>query len=137
MFRHILIPTDLSNRSEQAVEMANELTKTSKAKVTLLHVVETIPATTIDEFEDFYSELEKRSAKKLASLADHLKAIGTAQEIIYGRPAAEVAEFAETNGVDLIILASHKVDPSQPGRGMGTLSYKIGMLAPCSVLLVK
>ena len=137
MFHHILVPTDLSNRSDQAVEMARALSETSKARITLLHVIETIPATAVDEFNEFYSGLEKRSAEKLASLAEHLKGVETVQEVIYGRPAGEIAEFAGLNGVDLIILASHKIDPSRPGRGIGALSYKIGMLAPCPVLLVK
>jgi hypothetical protein len=41
------------------------------------------------------------------------------------------------NQVDFIVLASHTVETSRPGHGWSTLSYKIGVLARCSVLLVK
>jgi hypothetical protein len=39
--------------------------------------------------------------------------------------------------VDFIVLASHRIALSRPGYGWSTLSYKIGVLAPCPVLLVK
>ena len=52
-------------------------------------------------------------------------------------PQWKISRFADAQGVDLIALASHAVDPTKAGRGWGTLSYKIGMLAECPVLLVK
>jgi universal stress protein A len=38
---------------------------------------------------------------------------------------------------DLIVLPSHRVNPSMVGRDWGTISYKVGILAQCPVLLVK
>ena len=52
-------------------------------------------------------------------------------------PAEEILRFAVDEEVDLIVLASHRLDPSKPGDGWSTLSYRIGILAPCPVLLVK
>lgn len=57
--------------------------------------------------------------------------------IAHGRRVEEVLRFARSQAVDLIVLASHPVDPSQPHVSMGTMSYKLGILAPCAVLLVK
>jgi universal stress protein A len=57
--------------------------------------------------------------------------------IVYGDRADEVVEFASANDVDLIVLASHVVDAAAKGRKWGTISYKIGILAQCPVLLVK
>jgi universal stress protein A len=59
------------------------------------------------------------------------------EEILYGRRAEEIVGFAGRTGVDLIVLASHKVNPSIVGRDWGTISYKVGILAQCPVLLVK
>ena len=83
--------------------------------------------------------LAARQTAKLASLAARFESSGVeiGREVIYGRPAVDIARFAESKGVDLIAMASHTVDPTRPGRGWGTLSYKIGMLASCPVLLVK
>ena len=46
-------------------------------------------------------------------------------------------KFATANDVDLIVLASHRVNPSIVNRDWGTISYKVGILAQCHVLLVK
>jgi nucleotide-binding universal stress UspA family protein len=139
MFKNILVPTDLTDRAAHTIEVLKGLIGDAPVKVTLLHVVEQIPQTNPEEFRDFYSGLEERSAAKLASLAALLErpTIDVARNVIYGHPAAEIARFAESQNIDLIALASHAVDPTQPGRGWGTLSYKIGMLAACPVLLVK
>jgi universal stress protein A len=45
--------------------------------------------------------------------------------------------FAIANEADLIVLASHRVNPSAVDRDWGTISYKVGILAQCPVLLVK
>ena len=38
---------------------------------------------------------------------------------------------------DLIVLTSPRPDPENPVALLGSLSHKIGLLAPCPVLLVK
>ncbi len=139
MFHHILIPTDLSDRTITTVDAARDVALGARARVTLLHVIETLSGAEFKEFESFYHELEDRAAKHLTSLA--LRFGGSDLELatttVYGRPAEEIVTFALDNQVDLIMLASHTVDPSQPGRGWSGLSHKIGVLAPCAVLLVK
>lgn len=139
MFRHILIPTDLSGRATQAADMARDLGQSAGARVTLLHVIATISGAGYDEFRSFYRELEERASGHLAALASRLDGSGleVASVVVYGQPAEEIVRYAADKQIDLIVLASHQVDLSQPGRGWGTLSYKIGVLASCPVLLVK
>ena len=139
MFSNVLIPTDLGDRAERAIEVVRDLVLGREAKVTLLHVVQPIAQTTPDEFREFYDELEQRSATRLSALAKSLDLPGAdvSQHVIYGVPAVEIARFAETHGVDLIVLASHTVDPRTAGQDWGTVSYKVGVLAQCPVLLVK
>jgi nucleotide-binding universal stress UspA family protein len=57
--------------------------------------------------------------------------------IVRGRRAEEIVKYAAANEVDLIVLASHRVNPSAVDRDWGTISYKVGILAQCPVLLVK
>ena len=57
--------------------------------------------------------------------------------MVYRRRAEAVVQFAAAHDVDLIVLPSHRVDPSLANRDWGTISYKIGILAQCPVLLVK
>jgi nucleotide-binding universal stress UspA family protein len=139
MFHHIMIPTDLSDRSTDAVDMARKLADGAGGRITLFHVIEMLSGAEFSEFESFYRELEERAAKHLGVLAARLAGSGLecVTTTVYGRPAQEIVAFAMDNKVDLLMMASHKVDPSQPGRGFGTLSHRIGVLAPCPVLLVK
>jgi nucleotide-binding universal stress UspA family protein len=60
-----------------------------------------------------------------------------ASAFVYGRRAGEIVQYAAANEVDLIVLASHRVNPSRIARDWGTISYKVGILAQCPVLLVK
>lgn len=139
MFHHILIPTDLTDRTARTIDALEGLLGDRSVKVSLLHVIEEIPETNLEEFREFYADLETRSLTKLGSLASRFgeRATDIAQEVVYGHPAPAIVQFAEANGVDLIALASHAVDTTRPGRVWGTLSYKIGILAACPVLLVK
>ncbi len=45
--------------------------------------------------------------------------------------------YAVEEGMDLIVLKSHRIDLENPSAGWGTVSYKVGILAQCPVLLVK
>lgn len=139
MFRQILIPADLSDRTTEAVDMARDLSGAAGARLTLFHAIETITGASYDEFRSFYRELEGRASRHLADLAARCKGADLEVDcvVVFGKPAVEIVRFAAEKQVDLIVLASHRVDGSPPGHGWGTLSYKVGVLAPCPVLLVK
>ena len=139
MFKHILLPTDLSERAERAVDVAIDLAKQAGGTGTLLHVIQTIQGVEFDEMQSFYAELESRVRKRLAALvARHTDAnVEVRMEVAYGVPAAEVLRLSEERGIDLVVLASHAVSRDDPAAGWGTLSYKVGLLVACPVLLVK
>ena len=108
------------------------------ARVTLLHVVETIEYED-DEIKSFYDTLEKKAWSKMEALAQRLADadIPTEQQVLFGRRGNSIVQYAVDHDIDLIILTSHKVDLDQPPRGWATLSYQVSILCPCPVLLVK
>jgi len=57
--------------------------------------------------------------------------------IKFGKRAEEILHVAEEENADLAVLRSHRVDSSMSGRDWGTISYKVGILATCPVLLIK
>lgn len=140
MFRNILIPVDFTLKNEAALNAALDLARgSSEAKVTLLHVIETIEHVEFDEMADFYRGLETRAAAKLYGMEDRFKQAGLSvdHEIIYGKRTETIVHHAEERGYDLIVLASHPVDREHPALGIGSISYRIAIVVRCPVLLVK
>ena len=139
MFRRILVPTDLTDRTVKALDIASGMGMPDDRRVTLLHVIETVAGIDFEELSSFYGALEKRAWARLNEMAAGASVTRGAVdvEIVYGRRAEETLRFVRANQIDLIVLASHPIDPSQPYSGLGTMSYKLAILAPCAVLLVK
>ena len=139
MFQRILVPTDLTDRTVRALQVAGSLAVAPLPQVTLLHVIETIAGADFEELSSFYGTMERRARERMSDLL--ARTPGRRGEIdvaiVYGGRTEEVLRFTRENGIDLIVLASHPVDPSKPFSGLGTMSYKLGILAPCAVLLVK
>jgi universal stress protein A len=138
MFQRILVPVDLTDKHQQAIDLAARLLD-SGGEIVVLHVIELLHGLSQEEGRDFYRRLERAAVKQLQPLVRSLgdRQIPARQEIRYGDRAQEVLRFCQESGVDLIVLTSHRIGPSNPTTGWGTLSYKIGILAQCPVLLVK
>jgi nucleotide-binding universal stress UspA family protein len=139
MFKHILIPTDLTVRNQKAIDIAVEIALENGASVTLLHVIETIEEAGSEDFQKFYAQLGVRAGKKMDKLITEYSQKGQPLEkqILYGRRVFEILNFADTHQVDLIIMSSHKLDPQNATEGWGTISFKVGILSRCPVMLVK
>jgi nucleotide-binding universal stress UspA family protein len=139
MYRHILLPVDLSDRNTRAVETAAELASATGARVTLLHIIEAIEDAGVEEFEDFYRRLQEKAEARLRPWAEQISGRGVPTEvrILYGRRAAQIVAAARAEQADLIVLSSHRIDLERAGGGWGTLSYQVAVFADCAVLLVK
>jgi universal stress protein A len=139
LFKNILVPTDLSERSFKALKIAGDIASRYEAStVTLLHVIETIEGAD-DEFGVFYEKLRTRAQEKMeAAAAGHEKQeLSLQKRIVLGKRVKEIVRFAVENAVDLIILSSHRIDEGGPSEGWATISYRVGILAPCPVMMVK
>lgn len=139
MFKHILVPIDLSDRNARTLATAIELARQSGARVTLLHVVQRVPHIPLGDLAGFYRRLEATSRRKLERAAKRFadRGVPIRAEVLLGEPAREIVAAAARAKADLILMGSHRVAPGRPGRGWGTTSYKVGILCRCPVLLVK
>jgi universal stress protein A len=139
MFKHVLVPTDLTEKSTKSLDIALGVYQTGNGRVTLLHVIETIQDDEGEDFQGFYKKLEKRAVKvmdKIVGRYSH-EHFSLEARLVYGNRVAEIIKFAEEESVDLIVLSSHPVDPTNLTHGWGTISYKVGILANCPVMLIK
>ena len=138
MFQNIVVPVDLSDRARESIRTALELAAPTGGRVTLLHVIETLRDVPFEELEAFYLELRRRAQLHLEKWQAEFATRGTVwNEIRFGSRATEILRFVEQHSADLIVLASHKLDPERPRESFGTLSHQIGLLAACPVLLVR
>ena len=68
MFKNILVPTDLTNKSMEALDIALRIGSKNGFEITLLHVIEVLEGTDEEDFRVFYERLENRAQKKMAEM---------------------------------------------------------------------
>ncbi len=141
MFRHILVPIDLSDKNERVLRTALDLARHTRGRVTLLHVIQRVADIGLRELRGFYRQLERKSLKKLDQAARRFadQGVSVRTSVVIGEPAAEIVKTAARQKLDLIVMGSHKVGLATRvrGRGWGTTSYKVGIFCQCPVMLVK
>ncbi len=69
IFTHILVPVDFTEKNSPALETAKTLATQNNARITLLHVVETIEYVVGEEVEGFYDRLKTSSRDRLHELS--------------------------------------------------------------------
>jgi len=139
MFKHILVPIDLSERNERTLHIAVGLARITQSRVTLLHVIQGVSGVSARELRNFYRTLEQRSQHTLARAAKRFvdAEVAVRAVVVIGNPAGEIIRAATARKATLIVMGSHRVMPGRPGRGLGATSYKVGIACPCPILLVK
>ena len=138
MFNRILLPVDLTEKNDSALDAARELL-VAGGEVILLHVIETITDAPFEDMQDFYQRLEEKAHTGMDALAKELASteISVEQHIIYGRRATEIVGFAQEKVVELILMTSRPLDPAKPESAWGSISHQVAILANCPVLLLK
>jgi len=139
MFKRILVPVDLTEKSLKAVDLAYEFAAQSGSEVVLLHVIETIEHVDFEELKPFYSRLERSASKRLEEFSERFVSskLHVERSVVYGHRTKEIIDCAIRENVDVVIMASHRIDPDRPGHHWSSISYSVAILSPCPVLLVK
>lgn len=135
--QNVVVPIDFSDDSFEALDAAIELADDPK-KVHVIYVLAVLePAepgviwATIDE-ESRVRHAEQALRERLADA----KYQGVSLKIEFGDPGHEVAQYAQAQGADLIVLSSH-------GRTgikrllIGSVAERIVRLAHCPVLVLR
>jgi nucleotide-binding universal stress UspA family protein len=117
MYKHILIATDGSQRSERAIADGVSLAVALGARVTFvtvtvpLHTTDPKPVAYIPGSEDFVREYLHGQANAILAAAENIAAeqgmtCDTAR-VNHDHPYQAIIETAEAKGCDLIVMASH------------------------------
>jgi nucleotide-binding universal stress UspA family protein len=139
VFQRILVPVDLTEKSLAAVDVAFELATQFKAEVTLLHVIETVEHVQFDELKEFYQRLETSAKKGLREFSEKfaMHKLPVDHAVVYGHRSKEIISYAIKSRTDVIVMASHRIDPDRPGHDWSSISYGVAIMSPCPVLLIK
>jgi nucleotide-binding universal stress UspA family protein len=138
MFDTVLIPTDGSEGSEIVVEQGIEVAQRHGATVHGLFVVDTRAFLTLesDLRDETAAQLRDEGERALAEITDAATAAGldATVSIREGSPSDEIVAYAETAGVDLIVMGSHA---DYERNMLGSVSSGVVQESPVSVLTVK
>jgi nucleotide-binding universal stress UspA family protein len=137
MFRKILVPVDFTKKNLQAVKVAAKLASSPGTELLLLHVIERVDAGEPRRLSGFYKKLEKNAKEKTQSLLDAAGRGPARGEIRYGNRVREILRYTQEKKIDLVVMSSHRLVLDNPSENWGTISYKVGILSRCPVLLVK
>jgi len=138
VFNRILVPVDLTNKNSEAIAMAIRLASIDDGEVWILHIIEELDAP-FEELKDFYARLEAKANETLTEYAKDAQEDGVAVRttVAFGKRVREIVEFANVNGIDLMILTSHRLNPSDLDRSLMTISHQVALAADPPVLLLR
>ncbi|HKK14595.1 MAG TPA: universal stress protein [Gammaproteobacteria bacterium] len=141
-YRHILLASDLSPAGESVARRAADLAQRSRARLTLLHVIEHFPedlpvGAIAPENEDPKAYLLRRSRSRLEALGQALDMDRIDCQVVTSLYSAkhEVLAYAEQHDVDLIVVgagAAETVTGLLGSTAAGILNH-----ARCDVLVAR
>lgn len=135
--KSILFPSDFSHCGDEALAFATMLARDCKAKMLIVHVEEP-PAAYVGEF--MYYGLPEPNREHLQHLLEKIVPadpnVPFEHHLLFGDPAHQLIEFANEQGVDLIVIGTH-------GRTglfrvlLGSVTESVVRHAACPVITVK
>jgi nucleotide-binding universal stress UspA family protein len=129
MFKRILVPLDGSERAEAVLDLVKAEADHHEATVVLIRIIPPlrqglmmVPAI----LDDVTEQLTLLARDYLAKIAANMEAEGLHTEIVVrvGSPAEEILDYAESEGIDLIVIGSHGQSGATRWR-FGSVANKI------------
>jgi nucleotide-binding universal stress UspA family protein len=124
-----LVTTDFSEYSGEALDFGISIAEKYEAEIHLLHVVDTAGKSNADE---------EQNARKIMKtfVNEHIdESVWVLQAVRSGRPHDEIVRYAQMNGINLIVIATH----GRTGIShaiMGSIAEKVVRHSPVPVLTV-
>jgi len=135
--KKILVPLDGSENSNRGLDAAINIAKLSGAKIIGVNAVVVHPTlvSTVTNYRDY---LTKEAKKMLDSAKESCEKqeIQFTSEVLQGSPASEIAEFAEKQNVDLIVIGSRGLSGIK-GAVLGSVANSLVHKSKVSVQIVK
>lgn len=140
--RHVLVPIDFSPHASEALRLARDVGALYEAELSLLFVAETrvvpifqdtgLPALTTLQMDP---EITDRAEEALRQLYEDVEApsLPASFHVRHGHPAHEVLDFARSEDVDLVVMATHGQTRERRFL-LGGVTERVVRKAPCPTL---
>jgi universal stress protein A len=145
--KRILVPTDFSRYSDEALKKAVDIAKQYGAKVVILHVARVaqhwptgyalnLDVPTIEDYEAASVKLAQQLIDEQVKRTIGDTDVDMVYEVRSGEPYEEILSECSGKAMDVIVIASH-------GRTgvlshlIGSVALKVAQHAKCPVLLVR
>ena len=135
MYKNILIPIALDHDTDFANTLATARHLQAKdGKITLVGVVEQVPSY-VAEYVTVRPETKVRHhmEERLNALAEGHDDVDVT--VLSGKPGVTIADMAEKDAADLIIIRSHR--PGVEDYFLGSTASRVVRRAPCAVLVLR
>ncbi len=131
----VIVPVDFDT-TEEVLNSARELAASDEA----LHIVHVLPPLNALDPATAWGALSDVERTQNATLALR-KRLGerypnAAYAVLVGEPGREVAHYAEEQGADLVVIASHGRKGVKRAI-LGSVAERVVRLTPCPVLVLK
>ena len=133
----VVVPVDFSPQSDFAVKSGLSIAGDPK-RLHIVHVLVALdtvsPGVLLGEITN-----ETRTAavkKNISKLAEQQGAVGASEEVLFGDPGLEIADYAKRISADLIVIPSHGYQGLKR-MFLGSVAERVIRHADCSVLVLR
>jgi nucleotide-binding universal stress UspA family protein len=158
IYKKILVPYDISKPADKALEHALRFEKASpnETEVIVLQVIPEIPIYPVIEHA-----IRSRKDSKLSAFQEHAQYVYSAMknevirildekrrqyeqrglkefktEVVQGRPVDRILEYAETKGIELIIMGGTGLSGVAKLTALGSVSRGVLERSKCPVMII-
>ena len=136
----VLAPLDWSDPSTDSLKAAAELASLYGGKLLVTYVADPAPYSPdlVTPADGYEQSVRKRALKELTHICQSLinTEVPTSYRVCFGQAHTEIAELAEAEQVDLIVMATHGHSGIRHWL-MGSTTERVVRTANCPVLTMK
>jgi len=146
MFERIVVPVDGSKHSKKALVMACDLAGKYDSKLYIIHVVQSVPESrtlvlgssriSIKTNPEQLEEAGKKVVSAAKKLAEGRGCSVADAKVVGGSPVKQILKYTKRHHPEMIIMGSRGLSDLE-GLLVGSVSHKVGHLAPCTCVTVR
>ncbi|MFK7845544.1 MAG: universal stress protein [Rhodothermales bacterium] len=139
---HFIVPVDFSRYALETVQYASKLAKVWNARITLVHVIESMVIPTAYGIDPItlppINVLIEKSDDELQKIRHELTdaSLDVGMQTLIGHPSHLIADFAKERDADLILMSTRGLSGFQRFM-MGSVAESVVRMAPCAVWTLK